>query len=438
MICNVEVKACSAKSPIGLIFSAIRKSRSQSTLLVGQSIRSTIHQDTSYLCKPTPYLCRKTILLMQDLMEFLEPVPVHELNEDEGYTDGQLAKHIKIYEDEIPALDNVQIVLMGITECRGHGYFEADSNAANIIRKHLYQLHYWHTDIGIADIGNVKKGASLNDSYAAIKAVLAELIRAGKTVLLLGGSHDITLAQYGAYIELEQQVEATGIDAMIDLRGESPVRSQNFLLEMLTGEPSMVRHYNHIAFQSYFVHPRMLETMDKLRFDCYRVGTVTEQIDEMEPVLRNSHMLSFDISAIKHSDAPANKNCPNGLSGIEACMLTRFAGLSNQLTSMGIYGYRPQDDVEEVTAKQISQMIWYFIDGKNKSMQEPALNERALFNEFHTAFAEVDTVFLQSKRTNRWWMQMPDKSFIACSYNDYLKASHNEIPERWLRVQERN
>ncbi len=182
----------------------------------------------------------------------------------------------------------------------------------------------------------------------------------------------------------------------------------------------------------------MLETMDKLRFDCYRVGTVTEHIDEMEPVLRNSHLLSFDISAIKHSDAPANKNCPNGLTGIEACILTRYAGLSNQLNSFGIYGYRPQDDVEDMTARQISQMIWYFVDGKNRCKQEPSLNERALFNEFHTAFAEVDTVFLQSKRTNRWWMQMPDKSFIACSYADYVKASHNEIPERWLRVQERN
>jgi len=33
---------------------------------------------------------------------------------------------------------------------------------------------------------------------------------------------------------------------------------------------------------------------------------------------------------------------------------------------------------------------------------------------------------------------MPDKKFIACSHNDYIKASLNEIPERWLRVQERN
>jgi hypothetical protein len=35
-------------------------------------------------------------------------------------------------------------------------------------------------------------------------------------------------------------------------------------------------------------------------------------------------------------------------------------------------------------------------------------------------------------------MQMPDKKIIACSYKDYLIASNNQIPERWLRAQERD
>src|SRR5688572_15865094 len=145
---------------------------------------------------------------MLDLIEFLEPVLVHELNDDEGYTDGQLAKHINIFEEELPSIDHADIVLLGIKETRGHGYFESENQAANVIRKHLYQLHCWHTDVRIADFGNVKKGATIKDSYAAIKTVLAELIRRNKTVLLIGGSHDITLAQYEAYVELNQQIEA--------------------------------------------------------------------------------------------------------------------------------------------------------------------------------------------------------------------------------------
>lgn len=374
---------------------------------------------------------------MYDLHDFLTAIPVHELNDDNGYTDGQLAKHIAIYENEIPDIKHADIVLVGVNETRGSGVFDSKLHAADNIRRQLYQLHYWHTDVVIADIGNIKTGATLADSYAAIKTVLTELFSMNKTVVILGGSHDVTLAQYFAYRDMKQVIEATCIDATINLKGENPLRSENFLLEMLTGEPNLVKHYNHIGFQSYFVHPRMLETMDKLRFDCYRVGAARENLEEMEPVIRNTNLLSFDISAIKHSDSPASSESPNGFTGEEACILARFAGLSDKVNSFGIYGYLPQQDEKELSAKQISQMLWYFIDGKNRSKQEASIEDRDYFNEYHSSFTEVESVFLQSKKTGRWWMQLPNKKFIPCSYNDYVQASRNEIPERWLRAQER-
>ena len=373
---------------------------------------------------------------MYDLHEFLSPVHVSSLNNDMAYNDSQMGTVIKIYEEEFPDLANVDMVIVGINEFRGSGFI-AKENAADTVRKKLYQLHYWHKDISIADVGNIKIGASLNDSYSAVTIVMKELLQMNKAIVLLGGSHDNTLAQYFAYKALNKIIDATVIDATIDLRSESSLRSENFLMEMLTGEPNMVRHYNHIGFQSYFVHPRMLETMDKLRFDCFRVGTVKEQLDEMEPVIRNSDMLSFDIAAIKNSDAPASDCSPNGFSGEEACTLSRYAGMSNLISSIGIFGYDASKDVQGLTALQIAQMIWYFIDGKNRSRQESLLSDKQNFNEYHTVFAEVDTIFVQSKKTGRWWMQLPDKKMIACSYKDYLFASNNEIPERWLRAQER-
>lgn len=374
---------------------------------------------------------------MQDLVDFLDPVSPDLLMEDAGLTDGQMGKHISLYQNEFPPLESIDIVFLGIPENRGEHGNNTSPSGPDSIRKQLYALHYWHPDVTLADIGNIKRGSSLTDTYAAVKTVLSELLSINKTVILIGGSHDLTLAQYDAYKLLEEPVDITCVDASIDLHGGSAVRSENFLLDMLTVEPNLVRHYNHIAFQSYLLHPRMIETMDKLRFDCYRVGVVQDKLEEMEPVIRNTNMMSFDISAIRNSDSPASRLSPNGLFGTEACTLIRYAGMSNNLSSIGIYGYHPSLDKDDLSAKQVAQMIWYFIDGKNKSNQEAQLQDREQFNEFHTAFAEVDTLFLQSKKTTRWWMQMPDKKFIACSYSDYLQASNNQIPERWLRVQER-
>jgi arginase family enzyme len=324
---------------------------------------------------------------------------VAEISEDAAYNDSQIASVIKINEEEIPDLSDIDLVIVGVNEFRGNGFI-ATKNSADAIRKKFYELHYWHKEISIADIGNIKAGASLNDSYSALSIVLKELFQLKKTVVIIGGSHDNTLAQYFAYKDLNKIIDATVVDATIDLRSESTLRSENFLMEMLTSEPNMVRHYNHIGFQSYFVHPRMLETMDKLRFDCFRVGTVKEDLEEMEPVIRNSDLLSFDIAAIKNSDAPASNCSPNGLTGEEACTLVRYAGMSSSISSIGFYGYDESKDSQHLSALQIAQMIWYFIDGKSRSRKEALLNETQNFNQFHTAIAEVDTVFF-TKQKNR-------------------------------------
>ncbi|MFZ9661372.1 MAG: formimidoylglutamase [Chitinophagaceae bacterium] len=374
---------------------------------------------------------------MFNLNEFLSPVDLFRLSEDSGYKEGQIGKYISVYTHEFPDLSEIDVVILGCGEERGSGRVGYGFAAPDNIRNEFYSLYYWHQDIRLADIGNVIVGETLNDTYAALETVILELINIGKRVIILGGSHDLTLAQYDVYRSKKKIIEASCIDAMIDLTIESPLRNDNFLMELLTGEPNYLRHYNHIAFQSYFVHPRMLETMDKLRFDCFRLGRVKENIEEMEPVIRGSHMLSIDISALNYAAAVANPISANGLDGEEICTLTQYAGMSSILQSIGIYGYRYEHDVHNLTARQIAQMMWYFLDGMHKGITESGLDEREGFNEFHTSFSEVATVFLQSKKTGRWWMQMPEGNFIACSYADYVMASSNEIPERWLRSQER-
>ncbi len=374
----------------------------------------------------------------ESILDFLEPVNLYELSDDEGYRDTQLGAHVLINDDYFPNLDDTDFVMVGFGESRGLMPTVNINAGPNAIRHEFYSLIQWHKDVRIADIGNVKPGVTLQDSYAALKSVINELIRNGKRVVILGGSHDLTTAQYKAYADLEQIIEATCIDAKIDLNMDSVLPADHFLMQMLISEPNFIKHYNHIGFQSYFVHSAMLETIDKLRFDCFRVGMVKEKMDEMEPVIRNSNLFSFDISAIQNSHAPANRMTPNGFNGEEACMLMQYAGMSVNVSTIGIYGYLPHQDQHNLTAKQISHMLWYLMDGINKGKLEARLEERDHFNEFRLAFAELETTFLQSKRTGRWWMEIPDGKMIACSHLDYMIASSNDIPERWLRAAERS
>lgn len=374
---------------------------------------------------------------LDTLLDFLEPINIFELSDDEGYKDTQLGKHILLNEGEMPDISTADLVIIGCGENRGLSFFNEPVSGPDAIRKEFYSLFQWHKDVQLADIGNVSAGSSLKDTYAALSAVVNELLHMNKRVVILGGSHDLTMAQYKAYAKDEKIIEATSVDAKIDLDMDCLQPAGHFLMEMLIGEPNFIRHYNHIGFQSYFVHPNMLETIDKLRFDCYRVGRVKESMEEMEPVIRNSNMFSFDISAIQHCHAPANRVTPNGFTGEEACMLMQYAGMSTQVSSIGLYGFLPSQDEHSLTAKQLSHMLWYLMDGISKGKLEARLEDRAEFNEYQMAFAEIETTFLQSKRTGRWWMEAQDGKMIACSHRDYLVASQNDIPERWMRAAER-
>lgn len=374
---------------------------------------------------------------LSSIQDFVEPINLSFLSKDEGYRDTQLGKHIKSYETELPDITDADIVLIGAGESRGAGFALNGFEAANAVRAALYNLYYWHAQVTIADLGNVKIGQSVQDSYAALRTVIAELILQNKKVVIMGGSHDLTLPQYHAYTAIPTLVNAVIADAKIDLDLEARLPSDHFLEELFTGLPNHLNHYAHIGFQSYFMHPHMLETIDKLRFDCFRLGVVRESIEEMEPVIRDSHMMSFDISAIQHAQAPANIITTNGFNGEEACVLMQYAGMSWKTSTIGLFGYQAELDHHGLTAIQMAQMIWYIIDGVHRGKKEAPLTDLDRFKEFQIAFSDIDTQFLQSKSTGRWWMKLHNEEWLPCSYKDYLVASNNEIPERWLRALER-
>lgn len=375
---------------------------------------------------------------LASLLDFLEPIHLAEISDDEGYKDTQIGKHILVHEDELPDITQADLVIVGCGEMRGMGFQYTNQDAPNKIRAQFYKLYYWHTEVTVADLGNIKIGASIPDSYAAVRMVVTELIQMGKKVLILGGSHDITTPQYAAYGSMNKIIDAVSVDARINLDMDSLAPADTFLVDMFTGIPNHLKHYTHMGFQSYFMHPHMLDTINKLGFDCYRVGRVKEAIEEMEPAIRNSELFSFDIEAIQYAHAPTNRITPNGLNGEEACTLMQYAGMSSICNTIGIYGYNVEDDLHHMTAIQQAHMIWYVIDGIHRGKQEAPLEDRHEFNEFTMAFSEVETAFLQSKRTGRWWMQLHDGKYVACSYKDYMVACNNDIPERWLRAIERS
>ena len=65
--------------------------------------------------------------------------------------------------------------------------------------------------------------------------------------------------------------------------------------------------------------------MDKLYFESYRLGEVSNDITLVEPVLRDANIVSIDLNVIKASEVSSKqKGSPNGLDGKEICAIAQI------------------------------------------------------------------------------------------------------------------
>lgn len=349
-------------------------------------------------------------------------------------------------ESPFPTLDNIEIAIIGVGEERNAYNNKGCALAPNQIRKYLYNLFPHHNQAKIADLGNLILGSKPEDTYSVLADVIAELLRMRIIPIILGGSQDITLANYRGYENIGQIINAFTIDSSIDL-GDDPeeFNSKTYLTAMLCSEPNYLFNYTHVAYQQYFIEKDTLELMDKLYFECFRVGMIQDNLDNVEPLVRNADMVSVDISAVRQSDAPGNGNpSPHGLYGEQLCKLVRYAGMSDKCSSIGFYELNPLFDNHGQTAHMVAHAIWYFIDGYLWRKQDFPYKEKENYKKFYVSIQNDShtIVFYKSKKSERWWMEVPcskDKMIkyerhylIPCSYDDYKTAINDEVPDRWL------
>lgn len=381
-----------------------------------------------------------------DLTDFLEPININEGDLNFDYKENQFVNSIEHFNNQDVSEFNIAII--GVGEERNAYNNIGCSNSPNHIRKYLYRLIGFNTSTKIIDLGNLKIGDSINDTYFALSSILEDLIKKNILPIIIGGSQDLTYANFLAYKNLEQTVNLVSIDSKLNLGAvNEELNSNNFLTKIILHQPNYLFNYSNIGYQSYFIDKEEVDLMAKLYFDTYRLGQVQSNIEEVEPIVRNADIISFDISAIRQSEAPGNNNTsPNGFYGEQACQITRYAGLSDKLTSIGFYETNPELDSNGQTAHSVAQMIWYFIDGYNQRKKEFPIGSRKAYTKYMVNIqnSQEEVVFYKSDKSERWWMDVPYPShnkikyerhlLVPCSYDDYKTACNNEVPNRWWQT----
>jgi arginase family enzyme len=379
--------------------------------------------------------------------DFLSPVDNEIIQYINGLSTQHLGSKVVFHTDkEFPDIDKVKIAIIGVLENRGAVNYVDDEVNLYEVRKELYSLFpgNWHSSI--ADLGDIIPGNSLEDTFFALQKVAAKLIRKGVIPLIIGGSQDLTYPLYRAYDKQEQMVNLVSIDSRFDFgKQEDGIKANSYLSRIILDEPNNLFNYTNIGYQTYYNSQEEIDLIEKLFFDAYRLGEISNNIELSEPTLRDADIVSLDLNSVKSSYSGNFVTfIPNGFDGKEICSLSRYAGISDKVSSLGIFNFNNKKE-ESVL---IAQIIWYFIEGVNYRSNEYPFGTKENYLKYIVPLESEELVFYKSNKTGRWWIEinffawqhnkLKKNTLLSCSHDEYLAACNNEIPERWWKAQRKN
>ena len=379
------------------------------------------------------------------VFDFLQPISESFESHLQTLSNQSLGKKVVFHtQTDFPVLEGVSIAVFTVNEHRGNNKDNEDYSF-DAFRKKFYGMFPGNWNTSIVDLGTIEAGASVEDTYFVVKSLMAELIKKQIIPVVIGGTQDLTYPMYRAYDNLDQMVNLVSVDNQFDFAKETSLISNSYLSKIIVEEPNNLFNFSNLGYQTYFNSQEEIDLIEKLYFEAYRLGEVSNNISVAEPVFRDADLVSFDMNSVQSSySGNFEEFNPNGFTGKEICALARYAGISDKVTSFGIFNFNPNSHEVVLTA----QMLWYFIEGFCFRSNEYPFGTKEHYIKYIVPIEDEELIFYKSNKTERWWIEIPFLTnvnnklkritLLPCTHEDYLAACEQEIPERWWKAQRRN
>ena len=375
-------------------------------------------------------------------LELLKPISnslIDKLNEN--YLQGSIFKKLDIHSlsSGLPNIEYTNVCIIGVNEYR-NSFFESEPHDLDNIRKEFYKLKFSNWKLSIADLGNLPNGNTTDDTYHALYEICKELLSKKIVLIIIGGSNDLIYPIFKSFDSYNYKVNIASIDNQFDLYQESDlVSGRTYMNKIIIDESNRLNDFTNIGYQRHLCSHDELQLMEKLFFEYISLGEISENNIKAEPIMRNSHIVGFDMKSLSSSASfSQNHGNPNGIDSRLACILGKYAGQSNKTSFFGLF----ELNNNIVSNKLYSEIIWYFLDGVDKRIIESDFNDSQTFNKYIVQTSGRDIIFYKSKLSEKWWMLIDNSknksvSYLPCIETDYLDAVNDTIPIRWLKATKR-
>lgn len=364
-----------------------------------------------------------------EIIEFVNELPSHSIGKRTVF-------HSQTF---FPELKDFSFALITVNDTRGDNQEKKNLDFSHI-RRDFYSLFPGNWTSKMVDLGQIEAGNSIEDTYFLLKSVVSNLIKNNIIPLVIGGSQDLTYAMYRSYDVLEQMVNLVSIDSKIDVVSDMLNPSESFISRIIMETPNNLYNFSNVGYQTYYNSQEEIDLIDKMYFEAYRLGEVANNLPLAEPIFRDADIISLDLNSIRSADLGSYKKYnPNGFDGREICALARYSGISDRVSSFGIFNIT--NDFKE--SLLIAQILWYFCEGFNFRMNEYPYISKKSYYKYYVPLEDQELIFYKSDRSDRWWIEIEmfnddlsvgRKVLFPCSYSDYEDALQGIIPERWWRA----
>lgn len=277
--------------------------------------------------------------------------------------------------------DASTVVILGCPQDEGvrrNNGREGAATAPSAIREQFYKLTTLNIKRPIFDLGDTRIGKSLEETHDTHFAVVAQLLRDGKRVIVLGGGNDVSYPDGCAMADVFGPEWWIGInvDAHLDVRIADERNSGTPYRQLLEGGQLLPKYFYEVAFQTHFASPVYYEYIRNLgvnRISLEMLRSRAEPDMELKESIKQKFIghssslntfFGFDLDAVRSSDAPGTSApSPLGLRAGEFIQLVKYAASLANTKLIEFSEVNPKYDADNRTTKLVAIAMHRFCSG---------------------------------------------------------------------------
>ena len=268
--------------------------------------------------------------------------------------------------------ENAEIVILGCPQDEGVRRNNGRQGAAiapSAIREQFYKLTPFNIKKRVFDPGDVRIGATLEETHETHRATVIQLLQDGKRLIVIGGGNDISYPDGVAMADVfgRDNWIAINVDSHLDVRVADQRNSGTPYRQLLEEGYLPPNRFFEVGYQTHLCSPIYYEYIRQLgvqRISLELLRSRAESDVELKELIkqkfiRHSNSLSvffgFDIDVVRSADAPgASSPSPLGLRAGELIQLVKYAASLANTRMIEFSEVNPKFDIDNRTTKLVA------------------------------------------------------------------------------------